>query len=100
MGHAQLVEVLGHDDGERAAALLSVTAAGTFEQGSSTLQMRVDPEDPSWWAATRNRLLQARAGRPQPSRDDKVVTAWNGLAIAALADAGTVLARPDLVAAA
>ena len=97
---AQLVEVLGPDDGERAAALLSVTAAGTFEQGSSTLQLPVDPDDPSWWAATRSRLLQARADRPQPSRDDKVVTAWNGLAIAALADAGTLLARPDLVAAA
>ena len=97
---AQLVEVLGHDDGERAAALLSVTAAGTFEQGSSTLQLPVDPDDPSWWAATRSRLLRARADRPQPSRDDKVVTAWNGLAIAALADAGALLARPDLVAAA
>ncbi len=96
----QLVEVLGHDDGERAAALLSVTAAGTFEQGASTLQLPADPDDPAWWAATRNRLLRARAERPQPSRDDKVVTAWNGLAIAALADAGTLLRRPDLVTAA
>ena len=97
---AQLVEVLGPDDGERAAALLSVTAAGTFEEGSSTLQLPVDPDDPAWWAATRSRLLRARSDRPQPSRDDKVVTAWNGLAIAALADAGALLARPDLVTAA
>ncbi len=43
---AQLAEVLGHDDGERAAALLSVTAAGTFEQGSSTLQLPRRPRRP------------------------------------------------------
>ena len=97
---AQLVEVLGSEDGPRAAALLSVTADGTFEHGLSTLQLRHDPDDPDWWVSTRSRLLEARDTRPQPSRDDKVVTAWNGLAVAALAEAGAVLERPDLVEAA
>ncbi len=97
---AQLVEVLGADDGERAAALLGVSAEGTFEAGASTLRLPADPDDAGWWAATRARLLAARSARPQPARDDKVVTAWNGLAVAALADAGTLLGRPDLVAAA
>ena len=60
----QLVEVLGPVDGERAAALLGVTAAGTFEAGASTLQLRTDPEDPAWWATTRARLLAARSLRP------------------------------------
>jgi uncharacterized protein YyaL (SSP411 family) len=96
----QLVEVLGTEDGERAAALLGVTPTGTFEAGASTLQLRADPDDPHWWASTRDRLLTARCLRPQPSRDDKVVTAWNGLAVAALADAGVLLHRDDLVAAA
>ena len=96
----QLADVLGPADGERAAALLGVTASGTFEAGTSTVQLREDPDDPSWWASTRTRLLEARSARPQPSRDDKVVTAWNGLAIAALADAGALLGRTDLVAAA
>jgi uncharacterized protein YyaL (SSP411 family) len=96
----QLVEVLGEDDGRRAAGLLSVTQAGTFEHGASTLQLLEDPDDPQWWAATRSRLLAARRLRPQPGRDDKVVTSWNGLAIAALADAGSILAEPALVAAA
>ncbi len=97
---AELVAVLGVEDGARAVALLSVTADGTFEHGRSTLQLRDDPDDPRWWAQARERLLEARALRPQPARDDKVVTSWNGLAIAALADVGALLDRPDLVAAA
>jgi uncharacterized protein YyaL (SSP411 family) len=96
----QLAEALGPVDGERAAALLGVTAAGTFEAGASTLQLRADADDPAWWAETRDRLLAARSLRPQPSRDDKVVTAWNGLAVAALAEAGVLLRRADLVVAA
>jgi uncharacterized protein YyaL (SSP411 family) len=38
-------------------------------------------------AAARERLLAVRAGRPQPARDDKALAAWNGLAIAAFAEA-------------
>ena len=97
---AQLVEVLGDTDGERAAHLLRVTPTGTFEHGMSTLQLLHDPEDPAWWESVRTRLLAARGARPQPARDDKVVTAWNGLAIAALAEAGTLLEDPTLVEAA
>ncbi|MGI5186954.1 thioredoxin domain-containing protein [Promicromonospora sp. CA-289599] len=96
---AQLVEVLGPDDGARAAELLSVTPEGTFEEGASTLQLPEDP-DPGWWAAVRARLAEARSARPQPARDDKVVTAWNGLAIAALAESGVLLGEPDHLAAA
>ena len=87
----QLVEVLGEDDGRRAAALLEVTASGTFEHGMSTLQLRREPDDPQWWEGVRGRLLVARDLRPQPGRDDKVVTSWNGLAIAALSEAGVLL---------
>src|SRR5665647_1042022 len=40
----QLVEVLGGQDGRRAAALLEVTETGTFEHGMSTLQLRTEPD--------------------------------------------------------
>ena len=48
-------------------------------------------------AAGRRALYEARSGRPAPARDDKVIAAWNGLAIAALADAGLILGRADYV---
>ncbi len=97
---SQLREVLGDADGRWAAAQLTVTDAGTFEHGSSTLQLLADPDDPPRWARVREALLGARAARPQPARDDKVITSWNGLAILALAEGGAALDRPDWVAAA
>ena len=95
----QLRAVLG-EQGPAAARLLSVTEEGTFEHGASTLQLRQDPDDAAWFAEIRRRLAAARATRPQPGRDDKIVTAWNGLAIGALAEAGALLARPDCLRAA
>ncbi len=97
---AQLVEVLGEDDGRWAVELLAVTPDGTFEHGTSTLQLPRDPDDADRWARVRTALLAARDRRPQPARDDKVVAAWNGLAVAALAETGALLDRPDLVTAA
>jgi len=97
---AQLIEVLGDDDGAWAAALLEVTESGTFEHGSSVLQLLADPDDAERWSRVRVALLAAREQRPQPGRDDKVVTAWNGLTITALAEAGAALERPHWVEAA
>ncbi|SDN10621.1 thioredoxin domain-containing protein [Allokutzneria albata] len=97
---AQLTDVLGEEDGAWAAHLLEVTEGGTFEHGMSTLQLCSDPDDAERWERVRAQLLGARKGRPQPARDDKVVTAWNGMAIAALADAGAALDRPQWIEAA
>ncbi len=97
---AQLREVLGDDDGRWAAELFNVTDNGTFEHGSSVLQLLSDPDDANRFDRVRAALLAARLTRPQPGRDDKVVTAWNGLAITALAEASVALDRPEFLDAA
>ncbi|MFJ6834600.1 thioredoxin domain-containing protein [Streptomyces sp. NPDC091209] len=98
----QLREVLGDADAELAARYYGVTEEGTFEEGASVLQLpqRDEVFDAGKLASVRERLFAARAGRPAPGRDDKVVAAWNGLAVAALAETGAYFDRPDLVEAA
>ncbi|OIJ88532.1 hypothetical protein BIV25_36905 [Streptomyces sp. MUSC 14] len=98
----RLRAVLGDADGDLAAQYFGVTEEGTFEHGQSVLQL---PEqdtlvDAGKIASVRERLLDERRRRPAPGRDDKVVAAWNGLAIAALAETGAYFERPDLVEAA
>ena len=118
----ELREVLGPEDGALAAAYYGVTDRGTFQHGKSVLRAgytatgtahvpganprppaprtpgRPGPEvDPDRLAGIRRRLFEARAGRPRPARDESVVAAWNGLAVAALAEAGALFDRPDLV---
>ena len=100
----QLREVLGDDDGAWAARVFAVTEQGTFEHGMSVLQLPADfdplPGDADRFERVRARLRAARLTRPQPARDDKVVTAWNGLAITALAEASVALDDPALLEAA
>lgn len=95
----QLRDVLGEDDAVFAASYFGVTEDGTFEEGASVLRLPGDagPVDAARLADVRARLLAAREERPRPGRDDKVVAAWNGLAIAALAETGAYFDRPDLV---
>ena len=64
-----------------------------FEHGRSIIRGDVDPE-------TRARLLELREQRPKPLRDDKAIASWNGLALAALAEAARRLERADWVEAA
>ena len=64
-----------------------------FEDGRSIIRGDLD-EDLRW------RLLEVREQRPKPARDDKAIASWNGLALAALAEGGRRLDRPDYVDAA
>ncbi|MEU4103465.1 thioredoxin domain-containing protein [Streptomyces tanashiensis] len=95
----QLAEVLGAEDAALAAAHYGVTEDGTFEHGSSVLQLpqQAGPADAGRIASIAARLLAAREERERPGRDDKIVAAWNGLAIAALSETGALFDRPDLI---
>lgn len=108
---AQVIEVLGRELGTIFCRSYGITEAGNFEGKSiphleedvAALAGRVgvDPgELSSLLAEGRQKLLAARARRVRPHRDDKVVTGWNGLAVAALARAGATLMAPELLEAA
>src|SRR5579859_289623 len=96
----ELREVLGPEDAGYAAEVFGVTPDGTFERGRSVLQLRSDPADEARFARVSAALMAARERRVRPGRDDKVVTAWNGLAIAALAECGLLFGEPGFVTAA
>ena len=64
-----------------------------FEHGRSILRGELPPE-------LKAELFERREQRPKPQRDDKAIAAWNGLALAALAEAGRRLERDDWLAAA
>jgi uncharacterized protein len=85
---AEIRELLG-EDGDAFMAAYGVTDAGNWED-TNILSRLTPPGDEAAerrLADSRARLLAARAKRAQPARDDKALAAWNGLAIAAFAEA-------------
>jgi uncharacterized protein YyaL (SSP411 family) len=87
-------------DAARFAAHYGVTAGGNFE-GENILHV-ARPDEGEWaaLAGARAALYAVRARRPPPLRDEKILAAWNGLAISGFAVAGRVLDEPRYVAAA
>jgi len=95
----ELDEALGPDDGAAVARLYDVTEAGNFE-GKNVLSLEQIPSagERALLDRAEASLLPLRAGRPPPLTDNKVLTAWNGLAISAFARAGFAFGRGDLIA--
>src|SRR5438105_6783982 len=94
----QLTDVLGEEDGARAAQMFGVTETGNFE-GKTVLSLsRIpDEEERAFLRRIRPKLYEARARRPPPLTDRKILTGWNGLMISAFARAGLALGRADFV---
>src|SRR6184192_3499207 len=95
---AQLDAVLGVDAARALASAFDVTTAGNFE-GRNILHP-VASGATEILDIARDRLMAARAQRVRPHRDEKVIAGWNGLMLRAVAQAGRVLGRRDLVTAA
>jgi uncharacterized protein len=108
---AELRSVLSPEDADLALALYGVTESGNFE-GRNILHLPIAPER---FAAARgltpaelrqrldainHRLYLHREGRPHPHRDEKILTAWNGMMITALAEAADALGEPRYLSAA
>src|SRR5205807_571743 len=95
---AQLREALGDADGKRAAELFRATDEGNFEKSNVLSLARVpDRDELAFLQQIRPKLYAARARRPPPLTDTKILTAWNGLMISAFARAGLAFAREDYV---
>lgn len=104
----QVIAILGHDRGTRFCTVYNITEAGNFE-GDSIPNLPRDLSElatelniairtlQSELADDRERLRTHREQRVKPGRDDKIVVAWNALAIRAFVIAGTVLERDDFV---
>jgi len=103
-----VVDALGKDDADVFNRYFDVTVDGNFE-GMSILNVKSPPPEfaaregmsedelAALLARGRARLLEAREERVRPGLDDKVLTSWNGLMLAAFAEAGMVLDRKDYV---
>ncbi len=97
---AEVKEVLGGDDGDYFCSLYDITEKGNFEGKNipNLIQRREkifsDGKVPAWQERVgelRRKLFAAREGRIHPFKDDKILTSWNGLMIAALARGAWVL---------
>ena len=89
----EIRSVLG-DQAERFIEAYGVTAHGNFE-GKNILELKGSLEERQALAGARRKLFELREERVHPGRDDKVLTSWNGLMLAAFAEAARALDRED-----
>jgi uncharacterized protein YyaL (SSP411 family) len=88
------IQALLGDEANRFIEAYGVTEDGNFE-GKTILELKGDFEERQSLTEARRRLFEARKKRPRPERDDKVLTSWNGLMLAAFAEAARVLNCDD-----
>ena len=105
----EITAALGDEDGEIINRYYGVTRHGNFE-GRNILHVTMDaanlardeglspPEFRKLLDRAKSRLLAVRGERIAPALDDKILTSWNGLMLAAFAEAAAVLDRPDYAA--
>jgi len=90
----EVYAALSAEEADLVRRVYGVTEAGNFE-GHNILYLAQPLEDSQEpLASARTKLLAARAKRPRPHRDDKILTDWNGLMVGSLAYGARVLEEP------
>ena len=108
---AETLAILGDELGALFNAAYDITPTGNFEGHAIPRRILTDEDlaakfdlDPDrvayWLSVARDQLFAVRSQRVRPGLDDKIITAWNGMMLAALSEAARVLNRPDYAAAA
>lgn len=109
---AQVSEALGPEAGGRFCRVYNITEQGNFEHGLSIAHLTQGWDElaraegiasqalQEEMASAREQLFEIREERVHPLKDDKIITSWNGLMIAALAMAGASLDEPEYLKAA
>ncbi|HEY0708508.1 MAG TPA: thioredoxin domain-containing protein [Polyangia bacterium] len=96
---AEIVSLLG-PEADRFCRYYGITEGGNFEGQNIPHVAKPDDAEHAALADARRKLYEARAKRPLPLLDDKILAAWNGLAISAMAFGGRVLGQERYLAAA
>ncbi|MCI0682779.1 MAG: thioredoxin domain-containing protein [Gemmataceae bacterium] len=108
---AEVAAILGMDEARLFAAVYDVTEEGNWEEHNILHRRHGDEQDAKLLGmpvdelrrrlqTSKDKLLAARNRRVRPGRDEKILTAWNGLMIGAFAQAGQVFEEPNYIQAA
>ena len=106
--YAEIKDLLGDSDARLFSDYYNVTEEGNFEE-ANILNITHSPADvaarnkvdaaelEAVLARSRKRLYDVREQRVKPDRDEKILTAWNGMMLASFAEAGAILEREDYI---
>lgn len=89
----EIKDILGQEQGSKFCYYFNITSQGNFRGKNipSLIGKSIPPEDIQFIKDSRDKLFKYREKRVHPHKDDKILTSWNGLMIAALALAGRIL---------
>jgi uncharacterized protein YyaL (SSP411 family) len=91
----EIEQTLGEKDAATFSAYYNITESGNFEGKNIPNVTQASEEIAASLKESRRKLFELREMRIKPDRDEKILTAWNGLMLASFAEAGVILNRPD-----
>lgn len=100
--YEEVLNILGKENGEKYCNYFNITERGNFEGKNipNVIDTNTENEDFDFVNWCREKLFEYRNSRIHPSKDDKILTSWNGLMIAAMAIGGRVLQKSEYIEAA